>query len=215
MDDIRFKLFGFTVTVQPAFLGLLLIYALFSLQRQEPLYALISWSVVVFVSILIHELGHAAVARRFRIPVHGIFLHGFGGHVTHAGGAPPSQQLAISLAGPGAGLTLGAAVWALAPFLPSHPVVWTIVQDLLWVNVWWSLVNLLPMMPLDGGNALRSGLSLKWSRYKSTRWSAMTGAGLGALFAAYGFSSGSLFIGLIGGFAAYHNWNLLQQHGGL
>ncbi len=215
MDDLRFKLFGFNVTVQLAFLGLLVIYALFSLQRQEPLYAMISWSVVVFLSILVHELGHAFAARRFRRHVHGIYLHGFGGHVTHSGGGAASQDLAISLAGPGAGLLLGATTWAIAPYLPYHPVIATVVGDLLWINIFWSLVNLLPMMPLDGGNALRSGLAMRFSRYKATRWSSMVGTAVGALFALYGFSSGSIFIGLIGGYAAYHNWQLLQQHGGI
>ena len=215
MDDLRFKLFGFSVTVQPAFLGLLLIYALFSLQRQEPLYALISWSTVVFVSILIHELGHAFAARAFRRRVHGIFLHGFGGHVTHSGGGAATHDLAISLAGPGAGLALGLATYLVAPYLPYDAVTATVVNDLLWINIFWSLVNLLPMMPLDGGNALRSGLSIPFTRYKATRWASMVGAGIGALLALWGFSNGSLFIGLIGGFAAYHNYTLLQQHGGL
>ena len=214
MEELRFKLFGFPVTVQPAFLGLLLIYALFSLQRQEPLYALISWSVVVFVSILVHELGHAFAARQFRRRVHGIFLHGFGGHVTHSGGGAATQDLAISLAGPGAGLALGAATYALAPYLPYHPITATVVNDLLWINIFWSFVNLLPMMPLDGGNALRSGLSIKFSRYKATRWASMVGTAIGALLAVYGFSNGSIFVGIIGGYAAYHNYTMLQQHGG-
>jgi len=214
MQDLRFKMFGFDVTVQPAFMGLLLIYALFSLQRQEPLYALVSWSIVVFVSILVHELGHAFAARRFRRHVHGIFLHGFGGHVTHSGGGAATQDLAISLAGPGAGLALGAATWAISPYVPYHPISATVVNDILWINIFWSLVNLLPMMPLDGGNALRSGLSIKWSRHKATRWSSMVGTAVGALFAVYGFTNGMLFIGLIGGYAAYHNYTVLQQHGG-
>jgi len=215
MDDLRFRLLGFPVSVQPAFLMLLGIYALFALQRQEPLYAMISWSVVVFVSILVHELGHAQMARTFRVPVQGITLHGFGGHVTHGGGASAGQSLAISLAGPFAGLALGFGTLALSPMLPSNAVVGTIVGDLLWVNIGWSIVNLLPMMPLDGGNALRSALSLKWSRYKATRWAAMSGVTVGLVLVAVGLKTSGIFLALIGGYSVYLNWNTLQEHGGL
>ena len=215
MDDLRFRLFGFPVSVQPPFLLLLGVYALFALQRQEPLYAMVSWSVVVFVSILVHELGHAQMARTFRVPVQGIFLHGFGGHVLHAGGARAGQSLAISLAGPFSGLALGFATMGLAPFLPPGPITSTVVGDLIWVNVGWSLVNLLPMMPLDGGNALRAALSMKWSRYKATRWSSMSGVTVGLVLLALGFKWNMIFVMLIGGYACYHNWNVLQEHGGV
>ena len=215
MDDIRFRLMGFPVAVQAPFFVLLVFYALFALQRNEPLYAMVVWSVVVFVSILVHELGHAWMARTFRVPVHGIFLHGFGGHVTHGGTRSAGQALAISLAGPFAGLALGLGTLAVSGFLPHHPIVDTLVGDLLWVNIGWSLVNLLPMMPLDGGNALVSALSLRVTRYKALRWGSMVGVGVAVLFAAYGFRAGSMFLMMMGGYAAWVNWNTLQEHGGV
>lgn len=210
MNDWRFDLLGFPVRVQPAFLGLLAIYALFSLQARQPMYALVSFCVVVFVSILVHELGHAMVARRYRLRVGDIVLHGMGGHVTHAPGTVP-QSLAISLAGPFAGLALGLIVWALAPFVPPHPIPMTVIDDLLWVNIGWSIFNLLPMMPLDGGNALRSALQLRFTRVQATRWAAYSGLGIGVLLVILGLQFDMIFVLAIGGFSAYQNWGVLQQ----
>jgi Zn-dependent protease len=210
VNEWRFELLGFPVRVQPAFAFLLAIYALFSLQARQPIYALVSFSVVVFVSILVHELGHALVARRYRLRVGDIVLHGMGGHVTHSPGSA-SQSLAISLAGPVAGLCLGLLVWAMVPLLPPNPIVSTVVGDLLWVNIGWSLFNLLPMMPLDGGNALRSALQLRFSRVQSTRWAATTGLVLGVLLAIAGLRFDMIFVLAIGGFSAYQNYQVLQQ----
>lgn len=210
MNEWRFDVLGFPVRVQPAFLGLLAIYALFSLQARQPLYALVSFSVVVFVSILVHELGHALVARHYRLHVGDIVLHGMGGHVTHAPGTG-GQSLAISLAGPFAGLALGTLVWAIAPFVPPNPIAWTVIEDLLWVNIGWSIFNLFPMMPLDGGNALRSALSLRWGRLRATRWAATTGLIVGVALALLGLRFDMIFVMAIGGFSAYQNWQLLQS----
>jgi len=210
LNSLRFQLFGFPVTVQPAFLGLLAIYLLFSLQARQPLYALASFSVVVFISILVHELGHALVARRFALNVDGIWLHGMGGHVRHGRGTA-GQSLAISLAGPGAGLALGLSVWALAPLLPPSPIVDTVVGDLLWVNIGWSVFNLLPMMPLDGGHALRSALSLRWPHVTATRWAASVGLIIGGGIAVLGWRYGMIFVLFIGGLSAYQNYQVLQS----
>jgi len=210
VNELRFQLLGFPVTIQPAFLGLLAIYLLFSLQARQPVYALVSFCTVVFVSILIHELGHAVVARHFQLRVDGIWLHGMGGHVLHAPGSS-GQALAVSLAGPFAGLAFGGATFALLPFLPPGPIMNTVVGDILWVNIGWSIFNLLPMMPLDGGNALRSALSLRWPRVTAVRWSATVGMLLGAGIAVLGLQYDMIFVLFIGGLSAYQNYQILQQ----
>mgnify|MGYP000099900529 CR=1 FL=1 len=210
MNSVRFELLGFPVTIQPAFFGLLAIYLLFSLQARQPVYALVSFCCVVFVSILVHELGHALMARQYQLRVDGIWLHGMGGHVRHGVGST-GQALAISLAGPFAGLALGGIVWAVAPYLPPGPVMATVVGDLLWVNIGWSIFNLLPMMPLDGGNALRSALALRWPRVTATRWAASVGMLLGAGLAVLGLQYDMIFVLFIGGLSAYQNYQVLQQ----
>jgi hypothetical protein len=197
-------LFGFPVQIMPYFFLLLGIYALFGLQRGEPLWQLASWSLVVTGSILWHVLGHAGVARALGVPVAGIRLHGFGGDV-RTGPARYSKHLAISLAGPGAGILFGLVVLGLmAVGLGQEPHVSTVAAQLLWVNLGWSVINLLPMRPLDGGNALLAALML----VIPSAASAVT-HGVGLLvavgFVGAGFAWGEPFLMLLGGIAGVSN----------
>lgn len=205
MNDIRFQVLGFPVTVQPAFGLLLGIYLLFGLQAQQPLWSIASFGAVVFGSILLHELGHALMARRHGVPVGGIFIHGFGGHVTH-GRAPAREQLLVSLAGPGAGLALGLPVLGLYLTTDLPPMAHTILWQLVFVNVFWSLFNLFPMLPLDGGQALGSLLSMTLGPERG--WNVTTGLGmaLGAAIAFFGFYSDWIFMMLIGGYCAWTSY---------
>ena len=103
------------------------------------------------VSILVHELGHAVVANRLGMRVMGIRMHGLGGNCDYQGYPSAGRRLLIALAGPGAGLALGAVAIGLQTFiLPVTPglpwLVHTLVGLLVWVNLFWSLFNLLPIL---------------------------------------------------------------------
>jgi Zn-dependent protease len=214
VQTLSFRVLGFQVNVRPGFLMLLGIYGLFSLQAQEPLLLLASWCVVVFLSILLHELGHAVVSRRLGLQVGAIEIHGFGGHVTHQA-TTPANQLMISLAGPGAGFLIGLPLLGaqLSGWIPDEPIVQAIVRDLIWVNVGWGVVNLLPMMPLDGGNALRSFLALRTREGTAWKVTAAIGAALGIGLAVWGYTTPGvgIFLLFIGGWAAWHNIQILQR----
>lgn len=215
MRKWSFRILGFTVNVQMGFLALLGVYLLFQLQNQEPLTGILSWAVVVFVSILVHELGHALVARRFGLRVGTIEIHGLGGHVTHAR-TTAQRQLAISLAGPFAGLTLGGLTAlfavAVANTVPQAlGLLTTVIEQLLWVNIVWSIVNLLPMFPLDGGHALKSALSLVTSEDNAWKVTAGLGFLLGAFAVYLGFTSYGIFVLFIGGMVAWQNLQILQK----
>jgi stage IV sporulation protein FB len=204
MDSWRFTLFRFPVEVQPAFGILLGVYFLFSVQGGQPVWAFAIFAGVVFGSILLHELGHAAAARRLKVQVGIIVLHGFGGHVTHAQ-TDAKRSLLISLSGPGAGLALGIAVWLASPYLPTTPATDALVSDLLFVNIGWSLFNLLPMAPLDGGHALNAGLALLLTPRKAAWWSSGVGVVLGGLVFLLGLAYNAIFLLFIGGFVTYSN----------
>ncbi|MBT3217591.1 MAG: hypothetical protein HN348_00735 [Proteobacteria bacterium] len=217
MQDLQFRLFGFSIRVLPGFWLLCGVYLLFGLQNQEPIWAIVSFVAVVFASIVLHELGHAVTARRLGLRVGWIRLHTYGGDVTHDPGRP-WQNLAVSLGGPGAGLLFGALVFGIAWLLPYNLYVDRVVHQLLWVNVVWSLFNLLPMCPLDGGNALGHGLSV--FNVKSAwpiAWAVSAVCGL--VIAGAGFHIGWFFVGLIGAYVVFNNVQRLhiwrQQRGRL
>lgn len=204
MNDFRFQAFGFPVTVQPGFAVLIGVYMLFGLQAQRPLWTSLSFAAVVFASILVHELGHAVTARRLGMRVGGIYIHGLGGHVTHSRG-PASRQLLVSLAGPGAGLLLGLPLLLVGIFADPGPVAQVVLQQAIFVNVFWSLFNLLPMLPLDGGTALGSLLEVLLGPARG--WSLATAAGVacGAGIALLSLSWGETFLVFLGGYCAWHS----------
>lgn len=204
LNDFRFQVLGFPVTVQPGFAILVGIYMLFGLQAQRPLWTSLSFAAVVFVSILVHELGHAVTARRLGLRVGGIFIHGFGGHVTHSRG-PAARQLLVSLAGPGAGLLLGIPLLIGTLVLDPHGSARIVLEQAVFVNVVWSLFNLLPMLPLDGGNALGSLLEVLVGPARGWNVATTVGVVCGAAIALLALSWGQTFIMFLGGYCAWHS----------
>lgn len=116
------------------------------------------WVIIVTLSILVHELGHALVARHYRLRP-SILLHGLGGLCNHDRAERDRHDVFIIAAGPGAGLLLGLVTWVVSLKAPlewmMNPWFSSVVSMSLYVNLGWSLVNLLPIWPLDGGQLYR------------------------------------------------------------
>ncbi|MEN1681648.1 MAG: site-2 protease family protein [Planctomycetota bacterium] len=148
--DLNFRLLGFPVRVHPFFWIVCLL-----LGPGEPERAVL-WFAAVFVSILVHELGHAVLQRHWGGRP-SIILYGFGGLASAPGVRDtPWRQIAISLAGPGAGFVLAALVYLVAPQVVSiSPMLATLASFLLAINIFWGIFNLLPIYPLDGGRVSR------------------------------------------------------------
>src|SRR5262245_56867554 len=139
------KIFGIPVKIDPTFLFACVFLGAGRLS--QPAY-LVEWVIVVFVSILIHELGHALVVRSFGLSPH-ITIYMLGGltswrdekSVSHA------KHIAVSLAGPFAGFTFFGAVFVLNANLPDlfggGLFGIQIYHDLRAVNLWWGIFNLL------------------------------------------------------------------------
>jgi stage IV sporulation protein FB len=157
------RLFGFPVFVNWSALFILAFIVVQSgADTPEALLSSVAMGLVIFASILVHELGHAAVATyAFGLGPAAILLHGFGGLTRFRRPERSWQSVVTDLAGPFAGLALGVAAFAVLGLLEDLP---PLVEDLLTtavsINVFWSLFNLLPMLPLDGGNVLLHGLSM-------------------------------------------------------
>lgn len=153
---LRFRLFGMPVTVQGSFL---LIAALIGIIGVGDLSQTLAWIAVVFVSILIHELGHAFTARNFGSDVV-IELNGLGGLTrwsVPAEDLTPGRRALIAAAGSATGLLFGGVIWLVATQVePGSGLTSFILESLVYVNVFWGLLNWLPIRPLDGGHLLES-----------------------------------------------------------
>lgn len=123
--------------------------------RSRSVTRILVWVVVVFVAILLHELGHALMARYYRQTPR-IELHAMGGETTWTWVSEPKrfQTVYISLAGPGIGFLAGGLLWLAGWVIPpQEPYVLTLARyDFLWVTLAWGLFNLLPIFPLDGAH---------------------------------------------------------------
>jgi Zn-dependent protease len=156
MPGLRFRLFGFPVTIG---LDFFFITLLIGLQARPGVYIL-EWIVVVAASILVHELGHAFALERYGVHPE-IRLWGLGGLTTTGFVLPPRKSILVSLAGPLVGIPIAIAVMVIKPWLPasSEPLM-VITSDLIFVNLWWGIINLLPLAGLDGGHVVENGFML-------------------------------------------------------
>jgi stage IV sporulation protein FB len=235
--DLRFTVFRVPVRIHPLFW---IAAVLFGGIAGNLLFLLV-WVVAVFVSILVHELGHALTMRRFGMDAQ-VVLYVLGG-VTVPQAVPwggrwayvpfsPLQEAAVSFAGPAVGFLLAGlvtagvaaaggtvvltALYGIVPMpaaiLPFGGVLQSLVSILLWINVLWGLVNLMPVYPLDGGNIIRR-LLIKVDPLDGARkahWIAIAAGGLLALAGFFLFRS--IYLAVLFGYLAYLNYQTL--HGG-
>jgi len=209
----RFQIFGIPVQVQPFFW--IVLFFLGGGLREQSWNALGLLEVALFVlagflSIMVHELGHALTGKAFGAPT-AITLHGFGGYASFPSGSfSRKQNFAVTFAGPAAQIALGLATLVLHFFLrmPS-PALGGFVADLAWISLVWAVLNLLPVVPLDGGHLVLSALGP--ARIRVTLWISFVAAILAAL-ALLLLSGGRsiMFPIFLAGFA-FENWKALQQ----
>jgi membrane-associated protease RseP (regulator of RpoE activity) len=151
----RFRIFGFPLHIDPWFF----LTAWLIGGRQEPLWMVV-WVLVVLLGVLAHELGHAFVGRKLGLDPW-IRLFAFGGMTAWRRARPLStgQQILISVAGPAVGIAIGLSVLAAVKtglFAGASPAVIRVLENILWVNLGWGVLNLLPILPLDGGHIATS-----------------------------------------------------------
>ncbi len=171
MKNLHFRLLGFPVIIHPvAWIVFGFIVLTNASGGPSGLATGVIWALVLFGSILIHELGHALMARAFRLGPIQIELLGFLGFARYSRRPTPGRAMLVTAAGPAAGLILGGLSIALYVLLlltgltegasTMSPVglLAVVLEDLAYVNIVFSLFNLLPMRPLDGGSLLDSTL---------------------------------------------------------
>jgi stage IV sporulation protein FB len=158
--DLRWRMFGTPVRVHPMF-WLIAVVLGYDATIREGIGFVLAWVACVFVSILLHEFGHVWMGRLFGSHGH-IVLYSFGGLAIGSNHLSPRwQRILVLLAGPGIQLILWGLlvvtyqriVSAAAP--AQQESVEFILKMLLWINLAWPILNLLPVWPLDGGQVTR------------------------------------------------------------
>jgi Zn-dependent protease len=209
---LKFSLFGVPVAVEGWFwLTTALLGGGATAHRPDELARVLVWVGVVFVSILVHELGHALAGGYYGASPW-VRLHGFGG-VTFLPGArlTRSRSIVVSAAGPAAGLLLGLVIFTVSRMgldLPS--LARLAIMDGLYVNFVWTLINLLPISPLDGGQIL--GQLLGPRRAQATSW---IGFALASGLCVWTLSRGLIFSAFLLAMLAYYNFRRQPVEGGV
>ena len=131
----------------------------------EAFQRLATWIAVVFCSVLTHELGHALVSRSYgyRPRIQLVWTGGFT-NPNAPGPIPWHRDILLTLAGPVFGLALFAVALGVSMTLRPAGVARETLSDLLYVNLYWSVLNLLPILPLDGGRIVQVGLMRAFGR---------------------------------------------------
>lgn len=188
---------GVPIYVHATFTLLLVWVALSHLVRGQGIGAISSGLLLVlsvFACVVLHELSHALMARRFGIRTRDITLLPIGG-VASLEKMPekPSQELQVAVAGPVVSLAIALALFGVLAVLNGptsleglHLVGGPFLTKLMWINLMLAGFNLLPAFPMDGGRVLRAALAMRMDRNRATELAARIGQGMALLFGALG-----------------------------
>ena len=138
-------------------------------------------ALMLFVSVVLHELGHSVLALRYKIPVRSITLYIFGG-VAEIGAEPPSAmaEFFIAIAGPAVSFLLAGLFRLLEPVAGAVAPVLAVARYLAYINGSLALFNLIPGFPLDGGRVFRA---IIWATTGSLRRATIVAANVGRVVA--------------------------------
>ena len=207
------QIFGIDIKVHWTFFLLLIFFGTFGYIQTGHLFGAalsIGLIVVLFLFVLLHELGHSLVARRLGIEISDITLLPIGG-MARMKSLPEKalDEVKISIAGPPVNLVLAAIFYAVAylgfsvsPFATpglgaAESSVGGILAYLGFINLLLAVFNLLPAFPMDGGRVLRGLLSTRMSQVRATNIASRVGQLFAALFFLFGLLTGDFILAFI------------------
>ncbi len=210
---VEFTLFKIPIRVEPAFwltMGLLgfLWGSGGATSGDAVLIGILLFVMAGFVSILIHELGHALMIKKYKLPTQ-IVLSSFGGYATHpAGILTRMQSFLVTLAGPAIQLIFGLILLFARPYLNlPDSMIQTFIFYLIVVSIVWAVFNCIPVLPLDGGRMLEAAMGPR--RMKTTLMISMLVAVAGCIV---GFTLQQPFMGIFMAMFAFQNYQAWEKY---
>ncbi len=195
------------------------VYYLYAFGSAVAALAGISLMATVFFCVLLHELGHAMMARQYKIPTLDITLYPIGG-VARLQRMPreSKQELLIALAGPAVNLAIAGILYVINAMLGqplgvaealAAPA--NILSALMWFNLMMVGFNMIPAFPMDGGRVLRAGLAQRMSFSQATQIAGFIGQVMAFLMGIYGFMTGQYMLILIAVFVVFAGRHEIQN----
>lgn len=225
---LQFRLLGFPIVIHWIFwLNTALMGGALGADSPEAFRGMLAWMLACFVSILIHELGHALAMRSFGDRSVAIVLYAFGGFARGSRLFTRSQDLQLTAAGPGLQIACGLAVgWAMTLWRIPSPWLREAADAFTVVSLFWALLNLVPILPLDGGRlcaaflgrmrpalviSLVCAVLLAFSGMQDRLWLDMQNTILQTIdIRAHTRIGGGIFTLIFFGMMALNNWKQLQ-----
>jgi stage IV sporulation protein FB len=210
---------GTTIAVDFSFLIIVALFVASAYDRNLGVHYALLWVPVLFVSVLIHELAHAAAIALFGYGSSEIVLGGMGGVTMNRRKARPWHDVVISVAGPLSSFGLAWLVTLIfynVPITRQDPMLAALLPMLRQANIWWGIFNLLPVSPLDGGHAVRNFLRMFLTEKTSFVIAVWIAIVVGAGVAIAGFMFRMIFLGILIAwyvFMNYQSWQYYKEHG--
>lgn len=205
-------IFGTTIALDFSFLILIVFFVFTDIQTAGMPYALL-WVPVLLISILFHELAHAAMIGALGFGSSTIILAGMGGATYNERRARPWQDLLISAAGPASSFLLAwlvTMVFATVPVASRDPFLVALLPLLARANWWWGIFNLLPIGPLDGNGILRNFFRLFLSERPAFIISIWISIVIGVGVLILSLLARQFFIAILVGWYLYMSWTQWQ-----
>jgi membrane-associated protease RseP (regulator of RpoE activity) len=211
LKPFTFPLGNIPVRVHVSFL---VVSAFLGMGGAATLASVVQWVLVVFLGVLLHEIGHALMGRSFGLAPE-IDLEGMGGLTSWGRSGRralgTARSVAVSFAGPLVGIAIGGAALL---YLNAHELdlsrrANSLLTDVVWVNLGWGLLNLLPILPLDGGNILLA-IAEKVTHGHGERPARLGSIGVAIVVALVALKFGQRFGALMVAYFAFFNYRALQ-----
>lgn len=195
------RLFGVPVRLHFTFLLFLVFLLLSARGSQSALFNVIFIS-ALFVSVLLHELGHAAVSKRYGIETVEIVMYPIGGVARLERSPKPNEELWIALAGPAVNVLIAAALFLYLRYMGAHidpgsltnPTDANLMTRIAVGNLVLAGFNMIPAFPMDGGRVLRALLARSRPEDQATRIAASAGRVFAVAMGLYGLVNGQVVL---------------------